>query len=285
MLRPFAWPDPHALLTCRVAWLSLVAGCVGLCGISFMQRSILRLLLNYRGWMWLGHGQRPSILTKGWFFAVKMLSGGKPSLFNFQGCLPRLPVPSLKQTCSQYLLTVKPLLSEEEYADMEGKVKKFLKEEGWKLQLFLKVRTLYTVSWLWEWWEKYVYLRGRSPIMINSNYYILDSCYTQTTYSQVSPTLKATRLACHLQMAWPWCPRAFVGTFLTLSRGYSQPARAAALIIEAFKFKRLIDWEQVRSFFLWNCAVMGEKRGLIMKYLWLAESFKPDDECSRQHTL
>mmetsp|Transcript_6004 Transcript_6004/g.15276 ORF Transcript_6004/g.15276 Transcript_6004/m.15276 type:complete len:798 (+) Transcript_6004:392-2785(+) len=189
----------------RVAWLSLLAGALGLCGISFVQRSILRILLNYRGWMWLEHGQKPSILMKAWFFSVKVLSGGKPSLYNFQGCLPRLPVPPLKETADKYMLTVKPLLSSEEYADMEKKLDKFLKNEGWKLQLFLKTRTLYTNSWLWDWWEKYVYLRGRSPIMINSNYYILDSCYTLTTSNQA--------------------------------------ARSAALVIEAFKFKRLVDWE------------------------------------------
>jgi len=30
-----------------------------------------------------------------------------------------------------------------------------------------------------DWWEQYVYLRGRSPLMINSNYYCLVSTYTQ----------------------------------------------------------------------------------------------------------
>lgn len=24
-----------------------------------------------------------------------------------------------------------------------------------------------------DWWEEYVYLRGRSPIMVNSNYYVM----------------------------------------------------------------------------------------------------------------
>jgi carnitine O-palmitoyltransferase 1 len=26
-----------------------------------------------------------------------------------------------------------------------------------------------------DWWERFVYLRGRDPIMINSNYYIMDA--------------------------------------------------------------------------------------------------------------
>jgi len=27
-----------------------------------------------------------------------------------------------------------------------------------------------------DWWEEYIYLRGRSPIMVNSNFYIMVSC-------------------------------------------------------------------------------------------------------------
>ena len=40
----------------RVGWLSMVAGTVGLIGISFAQRLVLKGLLNYQGWMWLEHG-------------------------------------------------------------------------------------------------------------------------------------------------------------------------------------------------------------------------------------
>lgn len=36
-------------------------------------------------------------------------------MFSLQQSLPRLPVPALQQTLDKYLLTAKPLLSEEEY--------------------------------------------------------------------------------------------------------------------------------------------------------------------------
>jgi hypothetical protein len=52
-------------------------------------------------------------------------------------------------------------------------------------QLFLKARSWLRTSWLWSWWEKYVYLVGRDPIMINSNYYVLDSCWYSVTTNQV----------------------------------------------------------------------------------------------------
>lgn len=44
-----------------------------------------------------------------------------------------------------------------------------------------------------EWWEKYVYLRGRSPIMINSNYYCLDSYRVQPSKNQASRAAVLTR--------------------------------------------------------------------------------------------
>mmetsp|Transcript_59715 Transcript_59715/g.141984 ORF Transcript_59715/g.141984 Transcript_59715/m.141984 type:complete len:801 (+) Transcript_59715:97-2499(+) len=191
----------------RVAGLSLWAAITGLVGISFVQRSVLRTLLQYQGWMWLEHGQKLTVLQKLWFMSVKVLSGTKPSLYNFQGCLPSLPVPNLKGTTTKWLDSVKPLLNDAEYKEMENKVEKFLKNEGWKLQMMLYIQSMYKTSWLWDWWEKYVYLRGRAPIMINSNYYIIDSL--------------------------DWVPTT------------NQAARTAGLLNQADKFKSLVDWERL----------------------------------------
>ena len=47
------------------------------------------------------------------------------------------------------------------------------------------------LKWLWsdnyvsDWWEEYVYLRSRSPLMINSNFYIMDALFTHPTTNQV----------------------------------------------------------------------------------------------------
>lgn len=176
----------QTLILSRVAWLSVIAGTVGFAGISLFQRSLLRILLNYQGWMFLSHGQKPGILMKAWFVVVKMLSASKPSMYNFQGVLPSLPVPPLKQTTTKFLSSVKALLSPDEYAEMERKVDSFLKKEGPKLQFFLWIQSLYKTNWLWDWWEKYVYLKGRSPIMVNSNYYILDGCNDPPTHRQAT---------------------------------------------------------------------------------------------------
>ena len=95
------------------------------------------MLLQYKGFMKLEHGQKPSKAVKLWFFLVKTLSGRKPATYNFQGVLPGLPVPPIRQTCEKYLLTVKPLLSEAEFAEMERKAKRFLEKDAWKLQVGL----------------------------------------------------------------------------------------------------------------------------------------------------
>ncbi|KAK3520087.1 hypothetical protein QTP70_013046 [Hemibagrus guttatus] len=44
----------------------------------------------------------------------------------------------------------------------------------------------YTLQRVSDWWEEYVYLRGRSPIMVNSNYYGMDFLYVTPTTKQAA---------------------------------------------------------------------------------------------------
>lgn len=42
------------------------------------------------------------------------------------------------------------------------------------MTLNLCLNPVITVLWqVSDWWEEYVYLRGRGPIMVNSNYYAM----------------------------------------------------------------------------------------------------------------
>lgn len=125
------------------------------------------------------------------------LTHQKPLLYSNQNSLPHLPVPPLEQTCRKFLLSVKPLLDENEFKEMEKLVEGFKNKEGKRFQLYLNLKSWMSENYVHpplsfvafvsslqllschhlqvaEWWEKYVYLRGRSPILINSNYYILD---------------------------------------------------------------------------------------------------------------
>ncbi|XP_013419216.1 carnitine O-palmitoyltransferase 1, muscle isoform isoform X1 [Lingula anatina] len=149
-------------------------------GFSFMhfwlwfRWQLLRMLFSYRGWMY----NPKSVATKIWAVLVKFhlqQNRGPYKTFSLQNVLPRLPVPSLEQTCHKYLLSVKPLLTEAEYAQTKQVVEQFKQNEGPKLQGYLKLRAWNKVNWLSEWWNDLAYLYQRSPIAINSNYYCLDS--------------------------------------------------------------------------------------------------------------
>lgn len=49
----------------------------------------------------------------------------------------------------------------------------FLSQDGpgKKMQRFLVLKSWWASNYVTDWWEQYVYLYGRSSIMINSNYY------------------------------------------------------------------------------------------------------------------
>lgn len=166
------------------------------------------MMYSYKGYLYQSPGKAPPLTLMAWFTAIKLLSPvtKNPLTYQFQGALPRLPVPDLKDTTDRLLLSVKPLLSETEYEEMQQKAREFLVSTGPKLQRLLYLKYLVSTNYVSDWWEKYVYLRGRSPIAINSNYYVLDR------------TIKGTSV---------------------------QTARAAQLVWNMLSFKKLLDREEV----------------------------------------
>lgn len=169
-----------------------------------------------------------------------MLSGAKPSLYNFQNLLPSLPVPPLKETCDKFLLSVKALVSKERcllpllcplhpslpstlpfracvadnerhrYAELEKKCEEFQKKSGWRIQLYLLWRRMTTNSWLWEWWEKYVYLK----VPHRTWCYARDLCGpTLTLYCAMHGICMVQRVCCMYQLkrglGHPNCPQDF----------------------------------------------------------------------------
>ena len=100
-----------------------------------------------------------------------MLIGINPSLYSYQSLLPYLPVPNLDDTITRYLRTVRPLMTDEEYHRVEQTALVFRDGEGRRLQKYLALKWLISSNYVSDWWEEYVYLRGRSPIMVNSNFY------------------------------------------------------------------------------------------------------------------
>ncbi|KAG7473793.1 hypothetical protein MATL_G00099670 [Megalops atlanticus] len=153
--------------------------------IIFIMRNVLKCLLSWHGWMHARHGQ-VSWKTRIWMVFVRLFSGRKPMLYSFQSSLPRLPVPPVKDTMKRYLESARPLMDDEQFKRMEGLAKDFEKTLGPKLQWYLKLKSWWASNYVSDWWEEYIYLRGRGPIMVNSNYYAMDFLYVFPTNLQAA---------------------------------------------------------------------------------------------------
>ncbi|KAJ8399948.1 hypothetical protein AAFF_G00406780 [Aldrovandia affinis] len=164
-----------AVLFSTLLWLSLI----------FTMRLCLKQLLSYHRWMFEQHG-KISNTTKVWVALVRIFSGRQPLLYSYQGSLPNLPVPAVKDTIKRYLESVRPLMSVSEFERMSKLAVQFESSLGNRLQWYLKLKALWAANYVSDWWEEYIYLRGRSPIMVNSNYYGMDFLYVTPTPIQAA---------------------------------------------------------------------------------------------------
>uniref|UniRef100_W5L0B4 Carnitine O-palmitoyltransferase 1, muscle isoform n=1 Tax=Astyanax mexicanus TaxID=7994 RepID=W5L0B4_ASTMX len=117
---------------------------------------------------------------------VKMFSGRRPLLYSFQAALPRLPVPNIDDTICRYLESVRPLLDDDQYKQMETLAYEFKKDQAPKLQKYLQLKSWWSNNYVSDWWEEYIYMRSRGPIMVNSNFYIMDLLYVFPTHRQAA---------------------------------------------------------------------------------------------------
>ena len=141
-------------------------------GFCMTNRVLYKSILSYVGFIFENPRAGYSMKTKLWFLILK-LARGKPKLLSTQSCLPNLPLPTINETCERWLDSVKPLMSEDDYNKAVDMAREFSHGVGNKLQNYLKFKRLITQNWVTDWWEEYVYLTSRSPIMVNSNYYVI----------------------------------------------------------------------------------------------------------------
>ncbi|KAF1326975.1 Choline/carnitine o-acyltransferase, partial [Globisporangium splendens] len=188
-LIPFANYLPQSLY---LGYLAAWASFLGLLLLMWGQRMILRLLLSYRRWLYLAPREKSNMVLL-WGAVLKVFGGRNPLTYSFQDALPRLPLPPLKDTIARYLKSVHPLLSEEEYKEAEKMAEDFLKKEGPKLQFYLYLKSWWSTNYVTDWWEKYVYLKGRTSLMINSNYYALSNANFEFSVTK-KPTAMAAGL-------------------------------------------------------------------------------------------
>lgn len=168
---------------------SIVVGLLLWLVVIYAIRYTLKLLLIYKGWMYeaRGKGRSVSRTTMIWFYLVKLFSGwNKPMLYSFQGSIPRLPLPSVEDTMKRYLRSVRPLLDDENYTRMEKLASEFQQGISVKLQRFLILKSWWSTNYVSDWWEEYVYLRGRSALMVNSNFYGIDAILMHPTTCQAA---------------------------------------------------------------------------------------------------
>ena len=96
-------------------------------------------------------------------------------MLRYENSLPKLPVPSLAETASKYLKSVRPLLSPADFARTETAVREFVKPGGIgeKLQtkLVRKAQDPDCKNWLAEWWDDAAYLEYRDPVVIFVSYF------------------------------------------------------------------------------------------------------------------
>uniref|UniRef100_A0A8C3GCR9 carnitine O-palmitoyltransferase n=1 Tax=Cyclopterus lumpus TaxID=8103 RepID=A0A8C3GCR9_CYCLU len=135
--------------------------------IIMIMRNVLKSLLSWHGWMHARHGS-VSWSTRLWLFTLERPRTGMSSVNN------------------DYLESVRPLMEDERYERMEGLTKDFEKNLGPRLQWYLKLKSWWASNYVSDWWEEYIYLRGRGPIMVNSNYYAMDFLYVFPTSIQAA---------------------------------------------------------------------------------------------------
>uniref|UniRef100_A0A672GD68 Carnitine O-palmitoyltransferase 1, muscle isoform n=1 Tax=Salarias fasciatus TaxID=181472 RepID=A0A672GD68_SALFA len=166
-----------AILFATGLWLFLI----------YLLRYTLKALLSYHGWIFESHGKMTTS-TKMWLVCVRlsMFSGRRPLLYSFQASLPRLPVPSVDDTIQRYLESVRPLLDTKQYNHMEILANEFKDSKAAQLQRYLVLKSWWATNYVSDWWEEYIYLRGRAPIMVNSNFYIMDLLYVTPTHRQAA---------------------------------------------------------------------------------------------------
>jgi carnitine O-acetyltransferase len=133
-------------------------------------------------------------------------SAGTPT-FALEDELPRVPLPTLKESCERFLTWCAPLLDADERAATEAEVADFMRPGGWGRVLQSALEEYDSSegvhSWLDTFWPRR-YLGRRDRIALNANFF-----------------------------------------FLFQDSGQSQVEQAAGLIASAVGYKRLIDQELI----------------------------------------
>ena len=136
-----------------------------------VQRCILSLLLRQHSFLFSAAPGRPTLARRVWAGAIKALTQSNAQTNAFQNIIPRQPIPNLKATVSRFLDSAKCVQDVETFTRTLSDADDFLTGVGPRLNLILRARAIFKNHPHTDWWTKFVYLRGRESLMVNSNYY------------------------------------------------------------------------------------------------------------------
>ena len=116
-----------------------------------------------------------------------------PLTFGNEDRLPRLPLPTLEESCDRFLEWCGPLLTADERAATETAVASFLRPGGPARQLHAALEQYDAAagmhSWLDTFWP-YRYLGRRDRIALNANFFFL---FEDSDQGQVERAARARR--------------------------------------------------------------------------------------------
>ncbi|KAL8579049.1 hypothetical protein ACOMHN_035988 [Nucella lapillus] len=93
----------------------------------------------------------------------RMVISEDEKTFQYQDDLESLPVPSLEETLSKYIDSVRPHVSDDELREVEFLCQQFASGEGKVLHQKLLARAQKSRNWMEKWWEDVAYMEGRLP--------------------------------------------------------------------------------------------------------------------------
>lgn len=69
-------------------------------------------------------------------------------LYSNQRSLPPLPVPALKDTCRRFMLSVRPILDDKDFNEMDALCKNFMRGEGRSLQRLAVLKSMFVKNYV-----------------------------------------------------------------------------------------------------------------------------------------